>query len=193
MKRLLIVLLFAAGTLTLRAVDISKSDEGFPFGIVNDADIANLMSFAKNGAVDLSKDLELAYKKDDAALSRVFLFSLKFEALDDNARTYGQIIWSSMLNLAEGRGTDWYFALVAHQPQDVRQRIRDFLHYATVKEGPAHEKDMSAEERTEWEKLFPKDYLFGVGDVIFKNQANQSSVPTLASGTSPAGQEPRHR
>ena len=102
------------------------------------------MALGKSKGVDLTKELELAYKNDDSALSEVFLFSLRFKTLDDNARTYGQIIWSSLLNMAEARGTDWYYKLVAHQPLKVRQRIRDFLHFAADKEEPTHEKEMSA-------------------------------------------------
>ena len=170
-KRLLSILLLVGGCLQLKAVDVTKTDDGSPFGRVSDADIQNLMAFGKSEGADLSKELEFAYKNDDTALSHVFLFSLKFKKLDDNARTYGQIIWSSLLNMAEVRGTDWYSALVARQPANVQQRIRDFLHYATDKEAPAHEKEMSEAERADWQKLFPKGYLFGEDDPIFRKQS----------------------
>jgi len=160
------------------AVDVSHPDDGSPFGIVADSDIADLMAFARTQSQDLEKDCELAYKMDEAALSRVFAFSLKLEKLDDHARTYGQIIWSSLLNLAEAKGTEWYDSQVARQPKAVQQRIRDFLHYATGKAEPSHEKDMSASERADWEKLFPKGYIFGRNDPIFQTQANRSTEPT---------------
>ena len=38
---------------------------------------------------------------DEDALARVFKFSIKFETLNSNARAYGQIIYSSLLNIGE--------------------------------------------------------------------------------------------
>ena len=176
MKRFFLIFLIIGGYLPLNAVQVGDVDDGSPFGTVNDADIEHLMAFAKAEGVNLSRDLELAYKNDDAALSRVFQFSLKFTKLDENARTYGQIIWSSLLNMAEVRGIVWYSGLVAQQPKEVQQRIRDFLHYAVSIDEPSHEKDMSEKERAEWLKLFPKDYAFGASDPIFEKGANQPPV-----------------
>jgi hypothetical protein len=192
-KRTLLLLVVACGCLRLGAVDVDKTEEGSPFGSVSDADVANLMAFAKTKGVDLSKGLELASKNDDGALSRAFLFSLKFRTLDDNARTYGQIIWSNLLNMAEGRGTDWYSGLVARQPRKVQQRIRDFLHYATFKEDPLHERNLTDAERAEWQKLFPKGYSFGANDPIFSGQAEQLPAPMPPPGSQPSAQAAPHR
>jgi hypothetical protein len=174
MKPIVVALIAVFALNPLRAVEASKTDDGYPFGIVDDSDMARLVAFAKTHSENLEKDCELAYNNDESALSRVFAFSLQLGRLDDNARTYGQIIWSSFLNLSEGKGTDWYFGQVKRQPRNVQQRIRDFLHYATVKDGATSKKAMSESDRKEWTKLFPEGYVFGADDPIFPKQANQS-------------------
>jgi hypothetical protein len=192
MKGLLIVLGAICWSAQLRAVDVSKTDEGAPFGSVNDSDVSKLMMFAKSKSEDLSADLELAEKKNENALSRVFQFSLKFTKFDDNARTYGQIIWSNFLALAEGYGPDWYGRIIASQPEAVRQRIRDIIYYPINLSPPAMRSQGDKDVRSMYPGLFPVDYVCGSGDPIFGGQANQSTDPTQTSGATPARQESRH-
>ena len=174
-------------------MQVAETSDGFPFGKTDESDIAHLMDYAKAKGVDLDGSLELAYKNDDAALARAFSFSLKFTKLDDDARTYGQIIWSSFLNLAEARGPDWYARLIAKQPKEVRQRIRDIIYYP-INLAPAGQRAEGDKDlRKQYPLLFPSDYLCGIGDTVFVKQANQSSEPTSASVTPPAGQESRPR
>jgi len=71
------------------------SDDGMPFGRIDDADIDRLQEFAATHGFDLKGEMAQVYssgKPDEDALARVFVFSRRFEALDKNARTYGQII-----------------------------------------------------------------------------------------------------
>ena len=188
MKVLLCILLFAGGYLPLNAVQVADTSEGYPFGKVNDEDIAHLMAFAKAEHADLSGDLELAYRKsDDAALSRAFLFSLKLRKLDDDARTYGQIIFSSFLNLGDAKGgIERYSHVVAAQPKPVRQRIRDFIFYPETRGTREERVEAYKAVREEFPLLFPADYVFGSGNPLFKDLANQLPDPTSPAVTPPA-------
>src|SRR4051812_16858835 len=74
---------------------IEGISDGLPFGEITDADAEALMAFAKEKGVDLQQAAEQANRKDPDALATVLKFSLHFKTLDKNARTYGQIVWSS--------------------------------------------------------------------------------------------------
>src|SRR5438105_1923017 len=81
-----------------------SGSEGMPFGKLTEADADNLMRFAKGKGFDLNGEFQKAYAKDSEALARVFRFSMAFRRLDQNARGYGQAIYSSFLNLGEANG-----------------------------------------------------------------------------------------
>jgi hypothetical protein len=82
--------------------------------------------------------------------------------------------------------------LVAAQPEAVRQRIRDIIYYPINQVPSAQRDEADVEVRKEYPSLFPKEYSYGLRDLVYGNQANQSTDPALASGTPPAGQESRH-
>ena len=110
--------------------DASQSvDDGMPFGKITDSDTDQLIQFAKERGFDLSSELQQAYAKDTNALAHIFRFSLTFKSLDQNARTYGQVIYSSLLNLGETMGPEQYSSVVVAQDPEVQQRIRDFLYF----------------------------------------------------------------
>src|SRR5258708_4230252 len=90
-------------------------DDGMPFGKITDSDSDRLLQFAKEKGFDLSSDLQKADAKDTNALARVFGLSMTFESLDQNARTYGQVIYSSFLNLGETMGPEQYSGVVLVQ------------------------------------------------------------------------------
>ncbi|MBA4136214.1 MAG: hypothetical protein C0518_02725 [Opitutus sp.] len=142
---------------------------GMPFGPVGPKEVAQLETFANAQGTDLMGDLKLAYEKDEAALGRVFAFSLKFTKLDRRAKTYGQLIYSSFLNLGERFGLERYTQIVAAQPKDVRQRIRDFIYFdATL--APANERaTVEAAARAGAPTLFPSDYVFGADNPLFRS------------------------
>jgi hypothetical protein len=112
--------------------------------------------------------MERVYKdKDEAALGRLFKLSLSFKTLDGNARAYGQVIYSSLLNLGEVIGVDAYVKVLDRQPPDVQQRIRDFLYYPMLRV-PKERREQSIEEtKRDYPTLFPKGYEFGHNDPIF--------------------------
>lgn len=103
-----------------------------PYGLITQPDITHLEARANKAGVDLMGDMKRAYERDEEALLRVFAYSLTFTKLDRDARTYGQLVYSSLLNMGEGRGVEAYSKLVVAQPPDVRQRIRDFLWYPVI-------------------------------------------------------------
>ena len=73
--------------------------------------------------------MQRIYKKDEDALARLFGLSLKFKTFDRKARTYGQIMYSCWLRFGELYGVDLYLKVLDRQPEDVQQRVRDFLYY----------------------------------------------------------------
>jgi hypothetical protein len=146
--------------------------DGMPFGRVEEADIERLYEFAAKRGFDLKGEMTRIYsqgdKLDEAALGRVFVFSRQFNALDKNARTYGHIIFCSLLNIGEVIGIPAYVKIIDRQPVDVQQRIRDFLFYPIAHRVPKAEwKATLDENRQASPGLFPKDFQFGRGDPIF--------------------------
>lgn len=141
---------------------------GMPFGLMGPKEIDHLDAYAKKEGVDLMGDMKRAYQKDEEALGRVFAFSLKFPKLNRDAKTYGQIIYSSFLNLAEVYGVERYSRIVAAQPKAVQQRIRDFIYYDATQAPKKIQKEVEANARKSAPILFPSDYVFGAGDVLFQ-------------------------
>jgi hypothetical protein len=146
--------------------------DGMPFGRIEDADVDQLQEFATSRGFDLKAEMARVYsrdnKLDEDALGRVFFFSRQFNALDKKARTYGQIIFSSLLNIGEGIGVPAYVKIIDRQPTDVQQRIRDFLCYPIAHQVPKTQWKATLDENRRMEPgLFPKDFQFGHGDPIF--------------------------
>jgi hypothetical protein len=145
-----------------------SADDGMPFGKITEADTDHLMKFAQTQGFDLSAELQKAYAKDTNALGRVFGFSLSFKTLDQNARTYGQVIYSSLLNLGEAIGPEQYSAVVLAQRPAVQQRVRDFLYFPVTRAPKNERAHVDKEVREDFPRLFPKDYQFGQDDPLFK-------------------------
>jgi hypothetical protein len=147
-----------------------SADDGMPFGKITDSDTDQLKQFAKEKGFDLSSELQKAYAKDTNALARIFGFSMTFTSLDQNALTYGQVIYSNFLNLGETMGPEQYSSVVVAQSPEVQQRIRDFLYFPTTLAPKQERAQVDKEDREEFPKLFPKDYEFGHDDPLFKKQ-----------------------
>ena len=152
-------------------ISCSFANDGMPFGKITGDDVVNLTKFAKSQGVDLGADGKKMYKKDKEALSRIFKLSIAFKSLDQNARTYGQVIYSSLLNLAESMGIEEYSKIVTAQSPEVKQRIRDFLYYSLTKVPKKDRKQVEKEIRSDFPILFPADYEFGKNDPIFKEES----------------------
>jgi hypothetical protein len=156
-------------SMKVQSGDASQPTEGMPFGKLTDADTDHLKQFAQEKGFDLGAELQKAYAKDTNALARVLVFSLNFNSLDQNARTYGQMIYSSFLNLGESIGPDQYSAVLAAQSSEVQQRVRDFLYFAVTRVPRNERAQVGKEIREDFPKLFPKDYHFGHDDQPFRN------------------------
>jgi hypothetical protein len=149
-----------------------ESTRGMPFGPITDADIDHLQEFAKKkSGFDLKAEMKRVYccdkEIDEDALARVFNFSLSFKAFDKDALAYGQIIFSSFLNIGEVLGVEHYTQILDRQPPEVRQRIRDFFFYP-YSTRPANERDQAiADVRKDYPTLFPKNFQFAHGDPLF--------------------------
>ncbi|MBI2518474.1 MAG: hypothetical protein HYV95_16460 [Opitutae bacterium] len=141
---------------------------GMPFGLIGPKELDHLTAYAQKEGADLMGDMNLAYQKDEAALARVFSFSLKFKKLDRDAKAYGQLIYSSFLNLGEAYGVEKFSRLVAAQPEVVRQRIRDFIYYDATQAPKKIRAEAEAGARKGAPLLFPGDYVFGAGNDIFR-------------------------
>ncbi len=142
-------------------------DAGYPYGRITDADVDRLQVFATQNGFDLISELDRIYRggyKNEDSLDRVFAFASKFERLDDNARTYGHIIWSSLLNIGEVIGVPAYIAMINRQPPEIQQRIRDFLFY------PDQRPESRAFADEAYPGLFPSEYRFGQGNPVFARQ-----------------------
>jgi len=145
-------------------------NQAWPFGRVEEADIDRLQEFALKRGVDLKAEMARVYgdkKVDEDALARVFMLSRQFDSLDKNARTYGQIIKSSLLNIGEHIGVPAYVKIIDRQPPDVQQRVRDFLHYP---DWHTHPKGSAPRYEDVYPGLFPKSYQFGRDDPIFAKE-----------------------
>jgi hypothetical protein len=148
------------------------ADNGMPFGKLSERDMDNLFAFAKEHSFDLRGELIEVYEKSSKdALGRVFQFSMTFNKLDKNARTYGQIIYSSFLNLGEGWGVEAYSDVLLKQEPQIRQRIRDFIYYPIASQSKKAKQESEASDkecRESYPKMFPQEYVFGKDDLLFK-------------------------
>jgi hypothetical protein len=171
MTSIILAMLFVASVAAAQRAPALIPD-GMPFGHVDDVDVDRLAEFAlKRAGFDLKADLARVYsrdgKLDEDALGRLFFFSRQFNTFDKYARTYGQIIYSSLLNIGEVIGVPAYVKIIERQPPDVQQRIRDFLWYPAWH---AEHKQNSGEFESVYPGLFPKSYRFGKGDPIFADE-----------------------
>lgn len=147
------------------------SSPGDPYGPLEQSDLVALQKFAAKSGVDLNAAMEQSYSRDrkrrEEGLGRFFRFSLKFQSFDQNARTYGQLVFNSFLNLGEAYGVKPYAAVLDHQSAEVRQRVRDFLSYPTSTL-PAEERDEGKVFLTQGcPALFPPQFQFAHGDALF--------------------------
>ncbi len=170
MTRIVLSILLATTAIAAERTP-GPTPNGMPFGRMEDADLDRLQEFATARGFDLKAEMARVYGSnavDEDALGRVFIFSRQFDTLDKNARAYGQIIYSSLLNIGEHIGVPAYAKIIDRQPADVQQRIRDFLFYPAAHDVPtARWKAALDEERQICPGLFPKDFQFGHGDPIF--------------------------
>ena len=176
-------------------VDPDDTPNGMPFGRVEDGDVERLAKYAQAEGFDIYPEMERVYGGDATALGRFFAFSTKFSELDDSARCYGQILYSSLLNLGDAVGVEAYADVIAKESPAVQQRVRDFLYYPTLT-GPERERWLiEVTTRADYPTLFPRNYVYGRDDPMFAKLAKSLyRAPTIpaTSGTAPAPRPVHH-
>jgi hypothetical protein len=158
------------GLIMLAGIARAVSNEGMPFGSVTEQDVENLNQFAKGKGLDLVAEVKAVDGHNEEALAKIFRFSLQFDKLDQNARTYGQIIYSSMLNLGEAKWLPTYARVLEAQSAEVQQRIRDFLFYPVTLVPAGEREQVERETRKDMAILFPSHYRFGAGHSLWSGQ-----------------------
>ena len=148
-------------------IKAQESNNAAPFGPINEVDIDQLMKFGRTRGFDLQPEMQRIYKKDEDALARLFNLSLKFKKFDRYSRTYGQVIYSCWLRFGEAYGGDLYLKVLDRQPDDVQQRVRDFLYYPLLRVPKEKRKETGEEIRRMYPRLFPTEFQFGRNDPIF--------------------------
>lgn len=166
---------FLITTLLLCVAAITRAEKwsspGDPYGPLEQSDLVTLQKFAVKSGVDLNAVLKQSYSRDrktrEEALGRFFRFSLKFRDFDQNARTYGQLLLNTFLNLGEWYGVKPYTDVLNLQPADVQQRVRDFFLYPDSLL-PSEERDEAkAAYMQGYPPLFPPHFQFARGDSLF--------------------------
>jgi hypothetical protein len=163
MKRVFVVVCLAL------CYSVYAQNDGMPFGQISDADVDRLAGFAKKSGFDLTPEMERVYKKDGAALARLFKFSLTFKTLDANARSYGQIVYSCLLTLGESP-PEIFVKVLDRQPPAVQQRVRDFLGYPVLRVPKANRKRVQEQHNQHYPGLFPKTFDYGRNDPMFADK-----------------------
>lgn len=177
---------FAVATALLVCLATSafaKPKNGMPFGKITDEDVEALGAFSRSKGYDLLGDIDKAYeKKDAAALGRVFQFSTEISSLDRSGRAYGQIIYSSFLNLGEEWGVERYAKVIDAQKPDVQQRIRDFILYPLASLPEKKRNKYEKSHKKDYPEVFPPGYRFGRDNPLIPKP-----LETTKKAVSPSG------
>jgi hypothetical protein len=150
-----------------RPLQAQNPKDATPFGPIGEVDVDQLMKFGRARGFDLQPEMQRIYQKDEEALARLFALSLKFKRFDKNARTYGQIMYSCWLKFGEAYGVELYLKVLDRQPDEVQQRVRDFLYYPLLRMPKEKRKENQEEIHRMYPRLFPSDFKFGRNDPIF--------------------------
>ena len=157
------VVLMLMGTLCAQPAQ----DDGQPFGRMTDQDFEAFERYAASHGFDVEGEMKKVYAGDSDALARVFQFSTRFSRLDAQARAYGNLLYSTFLNVVESRGDEVFVAALLKLPEDVRQRARDFFYYPMRKVPRKHRAEVEKEVRRDFPRIFPPEYEFGKNDALF--------------------------
>ena len=138
---------------------------------MTEQDVENLKLFAKERGLDLNAEMKAVYvSKSEESFAKVFRFSLHFDKLDQNARTYGTILYSSLLNLGEAGGLVTFIRVLDEQSPQVQQRVRDFLFYPVTLVPAGEREQVENELRKDFAMLFPTHYRFGSENPLWSGQ-----------------------
>jgi hypothetical protein len=161
---MIILVVISIPVLPIRA---QYADDRVPFGPLDEVDMDQLIKFGRARGFDLQPELERIYKKDEGALARLFILSLRFKKFDRKSRAYGQVIYTCYLRFSELYGVELYLKVLDRQSDDVQQRVRDFLYYPLLRVPKEKRKENREEIFRMYPRLFPSDFKFGRNDPIF--------------------------
>ena len=142
-------------------------DDGRPFGVMGEKEFEAFARYASAHDVDLEAEMSKAYAGDPAGLARVFGLAASFQTLDANARAFGNLLFSTFLNIGESRGDAIFVKAIDLIPESERQRVRDFLFYPVLLTPAEHRTEAERAAREQFPRLFPSDYQFAKGDELF--------------------------
>jgi hypothetical protein len=162
------LLLVTAAARPAQAIQVGPDP---PFGPLTDADYQHLEEFSKRKGFDLGAEWTRVYRGDkeidEAALGRVFRFSLVFTTFNKDARAYAQLVVNSFLNIGEVLGVPYYTKVLDRQPPPVQQRIRDFFFYPGAAMPEQEREEAQAEVHKMYPTLIPAGFQFARGDSLF--------------------------
>jgi hypothetical protein len=142
-------------------------DDGQPFGTMGEKQFSAFVEYATSHGVDLEAEMKKAYAGDAAALARVFGLASGFKSLDAQAKAYGNLLYSTFLNIVERQGDGIFVSAIALLPESEWQRVRDFLFYPVRLAPRKHRAEVERETREQFPKLYPPEYEFGKNDALF--------------------------
>ena len=155
------ILAVAIGTATAQ-------DDGQPFGPIAEKDFDAFIEFAKTHGLDVEAEMNKVYAGDAMALARVLKFAAVFDSLDSYAKVYGNMLYSTFLNLMERQGSAIFIKALDSLPENRRQRARDFFYYPMQKVPKEHRAEVEKQVREDFPAIFPPDYEFAKNDSLFK-------------------------
>ena len=156
----------AAFMIAMVAPAYAGRDDGRPFGPMDDGEVQVFTSYAATHGVDLEAEMMKAYSGNPEGLARVFGLASDFRTFDANVKVFGNILYSTLLNMGEQRGVDIIVDAIDLIPQSERQRIRDFLFFPVMSSPKAYRAEAERDARESFPKLFPPDYQFSQGDAL---------------------------
>jgi hypothetical protein len=159
--------LLSLALLVVPGASYAGVDDGQPFGTMGEKQFNAFVEYATTHGVDLEAEMNKAYAGDAAALARVFGLASGFKSLDAQAKAYGNLLYSSFLNIVEKQGDGIFVSAIALLPDSDRQRVRDFLFYPVRLAPRKHRAEVERETRDQFPRLYPPEYRFGNNDALF--------------------------
>ena len=156
------VLLFST---VLYAIEEAEDE---PYGPMSENSLDRFLALAQSHGVDIYAEMEKAYKGDGDALSNVLGLSVHFDKMDKITRVYGNLVFTSFLNLVEDRGEEFFVNSIEVHPAGVQQKIRDFVYFAVMRVPQQHKEEVEKETREHFRRMFPAGYVFGQGNALFR-------------------------
>lgn len=130
-------------------------DDGQPFGTMGEKDFNSFLKYAAAHGVAVEAEMSKAYEGDAAALAHVFGLAPSFKTLDSQAKAFGNLLYSTFLNIVENHGDGIFVSAIDLLPEPERQRVRDFLFYPARLAPRKHRAEVERGTREQFPRLYP--------------------------------------